>query len=70
MNKNEPSVKGIRTGLQAVVGSLIGLVVVVWAVPGVPEAVVEYAKTNWLPILLSIGIPSGLVAWVQNKLGK
>lgn len=70
MNKNEPSVKGIRTALQAVVGSLIGLVVVVWAVPGVPEAVIEYAKTNWLPILLSIGIPSGLVAWVQNKLGK
>ena len=70
MNKNEPSVKGIRTALQAVVGSLIGLVVVVWAVPGVPEAVIEYAKTNWLPILLSIGIPSGLVSWIQNKLGK
>lgn len=65
-----PVVKGVRTGIQAIVGSLIGLVVVVWAVPGVPEAVAEYAKTNWLPILLTIGIPSGVVAWVQNKLGK
>lgn len=70
MNKNEPSVKGIRTALQAIVGSLIGLIVVVWAVPGVPEAVIEYAKTNWLPLLLAIGIPSGLVSWIQNKLGK
>lgn len=65
-----PVVKGVRTGIQAIIGSLIGLVAVVWAVPGVPEAVVEYAKTNWLPILLTIGIPSGIVAWVQNKLGK
>lgn len=65
-----PLNKGVRTALQAIAGSLIGLVTVVWAVPGVPEAVVEYAQTNWLPILLSIGIPSGLVAWIQNKIGK
>lgn len=65
-----PVVKGVRTGIQAIIGSLIGLVAVVWAVPGVPEAVIEYAKSNWLPILLTIGFPSGLVAYVQNKLGK
>lgn len=65
-----PVVKGVRTGIQAIIGSLIGLVFVVWAVPGVPEAVVEYAKGNWLPILLTIGLPSGIVAWLQNKLGK
>lgn len=65
-----PVVKGVRTAIQAMVGSVIGLVVVVWAVPGVPEAVAEYMKTNWLPILLTIGVPSGIVAWVQNRLGK
>jgi len=70
MDKNTPAGKGLRTGLQAVIGSSIGLIIVVWAVPGVPEAVAEYAKTNWLPILLTIGLPSGIVAWIQNKLGK
>lgn len=65
-----PLAKGVRTGVQSIVGSLVGLVVVVWAVPGVPEAVTNYATNNWLPILLTIGIPSGLVAYAQNKLGK
>lgn len=65
-----PLNKGVRTALQAIVGSLIGLVLVVWAVPGVPEAVIEYAKTNAVPLLLAIGIPSGIVAWIQNRLGK
>lgn len=65
-----PLNKGVRTGVQAVVGALVGLVLVVWAVPGVPEAVVNYATTNAVPILLAIGIPSGIVAFIQNKLGK
>lgn len=68
--KNTPAGKGLRTALQAVVGSAVGLVAVVWAVPGVPEAVVNYATQNWLPLLLTIGIPSGLLAWLQNKIGK
>lgn len=65
-----PVVKGVRTAIQSIVGSVIGLIVVVWAVPGVPEAVVNYLQANWLPILLAIGVPSGLVAWLQNRLGK
>lgn len=65
-----PLNKGVRTALQAIVGALVGLVLVVWAVPGVPEAVTEYAKTNAVPLLLAIGIPSGIVAWIQNRLGK
>lgn len=70
MNRNTPAGKGVRTALQAIVGSLIGLVAVVWAVPGVPEAVAEYLKSNAVPLLLVIGVPSGLVAWVQNRLGR
>ncbi len=65
-----PLVKGVRTGIQSMIGAVVGLIVVVWAVPGVPEAVVHYLQTYWLPILLGIGVPSGLVAWLQNKLGK
>lgn len=65
-----PLNKGVRTALQTIVGALIGLVLVVWAVPGVPEAVIEYATTNLVPLLLVIGLPSGFVAWLQNRLGK
>lgn len=65
-----PLNKGVRTAAQAIVGALVGLVLVVWAVPGVPEAVVEYLKSNAVAVLLAIGIPSGIVAWVQNLLGK
>lgn len=65
-----PLVKGVRTGIQAMVGAVIGLIAVVWAVPGVPEAVINYMQSYWLPILLSIGVPSGFVAWLQNRLGK
>lgn len=65
-----PLNKGVRTALQAIVGALIGLVLVVWAVPGVPEAVINYATSNLVPLLLVIGIPSGVVAWLQNRLGK
>jgi small basic protein len=69
--KNTPQSKGIRTALQAVVGSLIGLVLAVWAVPDVPQTVQNYISDHWLPLLvggaLSIGIPSGLLSFFQNK---
>lgn len=65
-----PLNKGIRTGFQAVVGALVGLILAVWAVPGVPEVVVNYLQDNAIQLLLIIGIPSGIVAFVQNKLGR
>lgn len=70
MDSKTPTQKGVRTGFQSVVGAVIGLLVVVWGVPGVPEAVVEYLKANWLPVLVTIGVPSGFVAYLQNRLGK
>lgn len=66
MNKTKPLVKGLRTAAQAAVGVLVGLVAVVWAVPGVPEAVTSYLVDNALPLALMFGVPAGLVAWVQN----
>lgn len=71
MNKNTPRAKGIRTGLQAVGGFIVGLFTVVWAVPGVPEAVTGYLLDNWLAVVASFGISTGLFAglasWLQNR---
>jgi hypothetical protein len=63
---NTPQAKGLRTGLQAVAGSIVGLLAVVWAVPGVPEAVNNYIGDNVLPLALAIGIPSGIAGLLYN----
>ncbi|WP_146082358.1 hypothetical protein [Rathayibacter sp. AY1C5] len=68
--KNTPAGKGIRTAIQAIGGALVGLVAVVWAVPGVPEAVTSFLVDNTIPLLLAVGIPSGLIAFLQNKVEK
>jgi hypothetical protein len=65
-----PKVKGLRTAIQSMVGVVVGLAVVVWAVPGVPEAVIQYLTENAIQVALVVGIPSGVVAWLQNTLGK
>ena len=70
INKNTPAGKGVRTGFQAVIGVVIGLFTAVWAVDGVPEVVIAYVRDNWFIIALAFGIPSGIVAWIQNRLGK
>ncbi|MDQ0825436.1 hypothetical protein QFZ60_001609 [Arthrobacter sp. B2I5] len=60
------AVKGLRTGIQAAAGALLALVTVVWAVPGVPEAVMNWLSTNAVQLLIAIGAPSGLVSWLWN----
>ena len=71
MNKNTPAAKGVRTAYQSIIGFMVGLVAVVWAVPGVPEAITDYILNNWLTIVsslgLSTGVFSGLFALLQNK---
>lgn len=75
MNKYTPKGKGIRTGLQALVGSavtlVIGLALVIWNTPGVPENVANYLYQNLVQIVVSVGVPtgvlSGFVAWYQNR---
>ena len=61
-------VKGLRTAAQAIVGACVGLFIVVWAVPGVPEAVVHYLQANAVGLLVSIGVPSGLASWGWNAI--
>lgn len=63
--------RGVRTAIQAVIGFFTGLVLVVWAVPGVPDAVFAYVTTNLPQFLLLIGVPAaatGVVSWVWNLL--
>lgn len=69
-----PTQKGVRTFFQTLGGLLVGLILAVWNVPGVPEAIVAYAKTNFVALFMSlivlVGLPSGLIAYFQNRLGR
>ena len=72
-NTKTPTQKGVRTFLQTLGGLLVGLIMAVWNVPGVPEAIVAYVRVNFVPLfmglLVTVGIPSGLIAYIQNKKG-
>lgn len=69
-----PVVKGVRTFFQTIGGLLVGLVAAVWNVPGVPETVTAYAQANFVPLLIGliafVGLPAGIIAWLQNRLGR
>lgn len=66
MNKNTPAAKGIRTAYQVVVAFVVGLVAVIWAVPGVPEAVVGYFREYGIQTVLGAGAASGVASYLQN----
>lgn len=76
LNTNTPSKtpvqRGWRTLLQSAGASLVGLLLTVWNVPGVPQAVSNYAQANFVPLLLGlfalIGIPAAVISFVQNYL--
>lgn len=71
---NTPAVKGVRTFFQTLGGLFVGLLLAVWNVPGVPEAIVAYTKANFIPLFMTllviVGLPSGLIAYFQNRLGR
>jgi hypothetical protein len=65
-------IRGIRTTLQALLAFMVGLVLAVWQVPGVPEAVHTYISNNLPNTLLAFGLPlalgTGLVSFLWNVL--
>ena len=63
-------IRGVRTTIQAVIGFFVGLFVVVWAVPGVPEAVISYLQTNWVSLALTFGVSTGTASFVWNLFRK
>lgn len=70
INKDTAVYRGIRTGLQAIAAFLVGAVLVVWNVPGVPDALYNYVVTDTLQNLLSVGVLSGLAGFAWNALRK
>lgn len=70
LNSDTAVMRGVRTGLQAIIGLLAGLVAVVWAVPGVPQAVQTYLGNNVVQLALGVGIPAGIAGFIWNLLRK
>lgn len=70
INKDTAVMRGVRTGIQAIIGFLTGLIAVVWAVPGVPEAVQTYLGNNVVQLALGIGVPAGIAGFVWNYFRK
>jgi uncharacterized membrane protein YGL010W len=66
--------RALKTAAQAFIGFIIGLVVVVWNVQGVPHAVFDYLKANMGSALLTIGLPtaiaSGMTSFFWNAVRK
>ena len=62
MNVDSALARGIRTFLQAIIGTLVA----VWAVPGVPEVVGK----NIVPLVIAFGVPTGLASFIWNVLRK
>lgn len=69
-----PAVKGVRTGYQAVAGVIVAFLYGLWELPGVPEYVSNFIQTQGvsllIPLAVMIGLPAGLIAWLQNRAGK
>lgn len=62
--------RGLKTALQSVIGLVVGLAVTVWAVPGVPDAIIHYVQKNLWEIALMVGVPSGITSFVWNYFRK
>ena len=60
--------RGIKTAVQAILGFFVGLIVVIWNVPGVPEAVVDYTKGHLVELLGIVGLSSGVASFIWNLL--
>lgn len=70
INNDSAVMRGVRTGLQAVIGFVVGLFATVWAVPGVPTAVTNYLSHNVVQLALVFGVPAGVAGFVWNALRK
>ena len=64
--------KGLMTALQSLISFLIGLIVTVYQVPGVPDAIINFTYNHLPEVLVNIGIPliigSGATSFIINYL--
>lgn len=74
LTNNTATYKGVRTSLQAFIAFVVGLILVIWNTPGVPQNVEAYLRPYEVNVLVWIGIPtvfvSGLIAYVGGKIAE
>lgn len=73
-NKKTPEGKGVRTAVQTIVGTVVAYFTGLMALPAVREytsVFIEYEGVGALiAVLTALGVGSGIVAFIQNRLGK
>lgn len=74
MDKNTPQGKGFRTGIQTIAGVVLAYFTGLMALPEVREYTYWFIQTSGLEALITVlvafGVGSGVISFIQNKLGK
>lgn len=74
MDKKTPTGKGIRTAYQAVAGTVVAYFTGLVALPAVRDYTTTFIQNEGVialgVVLTAFGVGAGVVAFVQNKLGK
>lgn len=66
MKKDSAAWRGLITAAQAIVAFFVGLIVVIWQVPGVPEVVITYTKEHLVQLLGLFGLSTGTTSFLFN----
>lgn len=70
-NKETPEGKGFRTFVQAAIAAVGAFFYGLWELPGVSEYVNDFVRTEGFSLLLlllvTIGIPAGVIAFFMNR---
>ena len=59
--------RGLRTALQTLAGVALGLFTTVWAVEGVPEAVMNYLSSQALLLVGTSSVFAGVIGYLMNR---
>lgn len=74
IDKETPKGKGLRTAVQAIVGTFMAFVTGLWAIPEVQLYVETFVREEGVALVVVllglVGVSSGLTAFIQNRLGK
>jgi hypothetical protein len=60
-------IRGLRTALQTLGGIALGLFTTVWAVEGVPQAVVNYLSGQALLLVGTSSVFAGIIGYLMNR---
>jgi hypothetical protein len=59
--------RGVRTGIQAIGSLIVGLLVTVWSVEGVPTAVFNYLGTEAAVLFGTTGVAGLVIGYLMNR---